>query len=358
MTLVAAILFIGLRRLLACSRAHAQLSQLVAVYEARIASFATDRERFHVQANTSLRQKLRDFFAEHLRHGPGALIFATFCATAAIASFMAYDFHELSPYVLIGNPLTLAIIEFFAIPGVLIGAALYPLGLDGFVWHYVGFGIGLILWAARLIASAPGAIVHLKTFAPYALIFLSLAVLSAVIWRTAVLRATAIPLAIIGLWGATRGPDYDIAIAATGESAAVRTPDGQLSVLGARSSAFLSEQWLRADADPRAESGAERNAMRFLRFRRAIAGRAHRRFASHARRSRRRLCTRGARHRAVPGAERPRRRDNHRSASSRCDGGAYVEKSLVTSLKYGAHAPSGRTVRSRLRRGFSAARDQ
>ena len=39
------------------------------------------------------------------------------------ASFMAYDFHELSPYVLIGNPLTLTMIEFFAVPGALLGAA-------------------------------------------------------------------------------------------------------------------------------------------------------------------------------------------------------------------------------------------
>jgi competence protein ComEC len=238
----------------------AAVAALVAVYEARIASFAADRERTYVQANTSWRQRLRDFFAEHLRHGPGALLFATFCATTATASFMAYDFHELSLYVLIGNPLTLAIIEFFAIPGALIGAVLYPLGLDSLVWQYVGLGIGLILWAARLIASAPGATVHLKTFAPYALIFLSLAVLSAVIWRTALLRATAIPLAIIGLWGAARGPDYDIAIAATGESAAVRMADGQLTVLGARPSAFLSEQWLRADADPRAPKAAQNGA--------------------------------------------------------------------------------------------------
>ncbi|MBV8850179.1 MAG: ComEC/Rec2 family competence protein, partial [Methylobacteriaceae bacterium] len=235
----------------------AAVAALVAVYEARIASFAAERDRIYVQGITSWRQRLRDFSAGHLRHGPGALIFATFCATAATASFMAYDFHELSPYVLIGNPLTLAIIEFFAIPGALIGAMLYPLGLDAFVWQYVGLGIGFILWAARLIASAPGATVHLKTFAPYALIFLSLAVLSAVIWRTSLLRATAIPLAIIGLWGAARGPDYDIAIAATGESAAVRAADGQLAVLGARPSAFLSEQWLRADADPRAAKAAQ-----------------------------------------------------------------------------------------------------
>ena len=65
-------------------------------------------------------------------------------ATSATASFMAYHFHDLSPYVLIGNPLTLTIIEFFAVPGALLGAALYPLGLDAPVWLYVGLGIRFI----------------------------------------------------------------------------------------------------------------------------------------------------------------------------------------------------------------------
>ncbi len=37
-------------------------------------------------------------------------------------------------------------------PGALLGAALYPLGLDGPVWIYVGAGIKLILWVARFIA--------------------------------------------------------------------------------------------------------------------------------------------------------------------------------------------------------------
>ena len=68
---------------------------------------------------------------------------------------MAYHFHDLSPYVLIGNPLTLTVIEFFAVPGALVGAALYPLGLDGPVWIYVGAGIKFILWVARFIADAP-----------------------------------------------------------------------------------------------------------------------------------------------------------------------------------------------------------
>jgi hypothetical protein len=62
-----------------------------------------------------------------LRRGPLGLLFATFCATSATASFMAYNFHEISPYVLIGNPLTLTIIEVFAVPGALVGTLLYPL---------------------------------------------------------------------------------------------------------------------------------------------------------------------------------------------------------------------------------------
>jgi hypothetical protein len=40
----------------------------------------------------------------------------------------------------------------------------------------------------------------------------------------------------------------------------VRTADGQLTVLGARPSGFVSEQWLRADADPRAPKAAHNAA--------------------------------------------------------------------------------------------------
>ena len=50
------------------------------------------------------------------------LLLATLAATTATASFMAANFHELSPYVLLGNPLTLGIIEIFAVPGALLGS--------------------------------------------------------------------------------------------------------------------------------------------------------------------------------------------------------------------------------------------
>ncbi len=230
----------------------AAVAALVAVMEARLAGFVSDPDPFVPQRGRAATGGLLvDLF-----HKPFGLLVATACATGATASFMAYHFHDLSPYVLIGNPLTLTVIEFFAVPGALLGAALYPLGLDAPVWLYVGAGIKLILWAARFIANAPGSTLHLRAFAPYALPFLALAVMSATIWRTWTFRASAIPFAIVGLIGATQGPRYDVIVAPSGDEAAVRDADGLLQIVGKRFNAFAAEQWLTADGDGRDPAGS------------------------------------------------------------------------------------------------------
>jgi len=226
----------------------AAVAALIAVMEARLATREIDPDPYVPKRGAP---PMRGFLAAHLVERPLALLFATACATSATASFMAYHFHDLSPYVLIGNPLTLTVIEFFAVPGALLGAALYPLGLDAPVWLYVGAGIKFILWAARFIAEAPGSTLHLRAFAPYALPFLALAVVSTTIWRTWTFRASAIPLALIGLIGATHGPRYDVIVAPSGDLAVVRDADGALEIVGKRFNAFAAEQWLTADGDGR-----------------------------------------------------------------------------------------------------------
>ena len=235
----------------------AAVAALVAVYEARMAARGRDEP---VKASRPVEGERKRMALETvkplLRRGPLGLLFATFCATSATASFMAYNFHELSPYVLIGNPLTLTIIEIFAVPGALLGTLLYPLGLDAFVWRYVGLGIDGVMWAARAIGSWPGSTIHLPAFAPWAIVFLSLAVLSSVLWRTAILRATALPLAALGLLGAAAGPSFDMAVAPAGDAVAFRAENGRLAVIGRGRNVFSTEQWLRADADGRLASEA------------------------------------------------------------------------------------------------------
>ena len=230
----------------------AAVAALVAVMEARVVGMESNPDPFVPQRGKA---QAAGFYAD-LLHKPLGLLIATACATGATASFMAYHFHDLSPYVLIGNPLTLTIIEFFAVPGALVGAALYPLGLDAPVWLYVGAGIKFILWVARFIAEAPGSTLHLRAFAPYALPFLTLAVMSATIWRTWTLRASAIPFAVLGLIGAARGPHYDVIVAPSGDQVAVRDADGVLQIVGKRFNAFAAEQWLTADGDGRDPASA------------------------------------------------------------------------------------------------------
>jgi competence protein ComEC len=239
----------------------AAVAALVAVYESRAATRkfsnrAVAAQGLWRQDAEEARRSLADHFAERSRHGLFGALFATFCATSATASFMAYDFHELSPYVLIGNPLTLAMIELFAVPAALLGSLLYPFGLDGLVWSYLGAGIGLIMTVAGWIGSAPGANISLPAFAPWSIACLTLAVLSVVLWRTWTMRLTALPLLALGLMGAASGGRFDLAVAPSGEMAALRDADGQLTLLGKKNNAFAAEQWLRADADPR--NGADR----------------------------------------------------------------------------------------------------
>ncbi|SDR41196.1 competence protein ComEC [Rhizobiales bacterium GAS113] len=231
----------------------AAVSALVAVSETRMAMLAKQRTRLQ-DLGKAREPPPQGFLARIIGKAVETLawlLFATLCATSATASYMAYDFHELSPYVLIGNPLTLTIIEFFAVPGALIGALLYPLGLDGFVWHYLGAGIQLIFWAARQIAAAPGATLYLHTFAPWAILFLTLAVLSAVIWKSWLLRSTALIFLALGLLGAVSGEGFDMVVAPGGDAATLRLSDGKLAVVGARPNLFAAEQWLRADGDSR-----------------------------------------------------------------------------------------------------------
>jgi competence protein ComEC len=238
----------------------AAVAALVAIYEARLAAMAREREElYRPTLRDGKREKHRprvEAFMRLTRSGFGEMAFTTVCATVAIAPFLVSTFHTFNPYGLLGNPLTLAVVGFFVVPGSILGALLYPLGLDAWVWSGLGLGIDGLMAAARVAGHLPGSTIYLPAFAPWAIIFLCLALLSVVLWRTWIFRATAIPLAVIGLVGATAGHSFDVAVAPTGEAVALRGPDGKLAVIGSRPSLFAAEQWLRADADSRAAGDA------------------------------------------------------------------------------------------------------
>ncbi|MBV1708157.1 MAG: ComEC/Rec2 family competence protein [Hyphomicrobiales bacterium] len=180
-----------------------------------------------------------------------ALMIATSCATLASAPFMAADFNEIGLYVLVGNPLTLALIELVAVPGALLGLALYPLGWDGPVWHYVGLNIALVLKMARLIAAAPHSTLMVAAFPGWALAALTFGLLALIIWQGRLMRLTALPFLILGLAGAASPARPDMLIAPDGSALMVRPAQGPMVLLAKRRNEFLITQWLRALGDSR-----------------------------------------------------------------------------------------------------------
>src|SRR4029077_20651036 len=92
-------------------RSFAAVAALDAVMESRIAALDADPDPFVPKRGAPAKSA---FFGAHLIERPLALLVATAFATSATASFMAYHFHDLSPYVLIGNPLTLPVLGVFA----------------------------------------------------------------------------------------------------------------------------------------------------------------------------------------------------------------------------------------------------
>ncbi|RFB80203.1 ComEC/Rec2 family competence protein [Methylovirgula sp. 4M-Z18] len=241
----------------------AAVAALIAVLEAKMRSDEKHRQN---EIDMPLRRAPQDhrglqgWFARHVAGAPKHLLAGTAAATCATAAFMAYDFHELSPYVLIGNPLTLLVIEFFAVPGALLGALLYPLGLDGPVWTYVGMGINIVMAAAGHLSELPGATLHLKAFAPSALLCFTLALACAVIWRSTLFRLAALPLIGLGMFVAAQSEAYDIFIPSYPQSIAVRQDDGTLGALGLRPDLFALAQWLSADGDSRTPRDAALSA--------------------------------------------------------------------------------------------------
>ena len=94
---------------------------------------------------------------------------------------------------------------------------------------YLGAGIASVMTVARWIGTAPGATLALPAFAPWSIACLTLAVLSAVLWRTWTMKLTALPLLALGLLGAASGGRFDLAVAPTGDMAALRDADGHLT---------------------------------------------------------------------------------------------------------------------------------
>jgi competence protein ComEC len=180
----------------------------------------------------------------------GAMIVTTLIASLATDPYATFHFHRITPFGLIGNLLTLPLVEFVVMPSAVFGVLAAAFGLDGPIWWFMGQGIGFMMSVAHWVAGLPGSTQMTSAFGAGALLTMTLGLIWLVLWQTP-MRFAGLAVSVLGLAFAFAGARPDIIIDRQGQALAYRSAQGGLDVLNAKSNFFGVSQWLTADADAR-----------------------------------------------------------------------------------------------------------
>lgn len=183
------------------------------------------------------------------RHARTVLI-TTMIAEAATAPYSAFHFQRFQPLGLIGNGLSIPLIEMISMPLGFIGLIAMPFGLDAPFWTAMGWGVAPMLALSHWVASLPISSRPLPAISIAAVLILSLGLVWIAIWSTRLRYAGILPV-MLGIALGLHHDQSDLFIARDGQSVALRMADGRLHVMGKGASGFILAQWLAADGDLR-----------------------------------------------------------------------------------------------------------
>ena len=186
------------------------------------------------------------------------LLLASLVAGLATTPYAAYHFHRLAPYGVLANLLAMPVISTLVMPMGILGIVTMPFGFDAVFWRLMGDGIDWMIWVALWVSNLPGAVGRMPAFGTGPLLAGTAGLLLICLLRTPLRWCGAMLMLVAGLW-AVMTPRPDVLIADDGQTAAIRGPDGRLSVLHGGRDSFAIKEWLAADADARTPKDASLN---------------------------------------------------------------------------------------------------
>ena len=179
-----------------------------------------------------------------------ALLLASLVAGLATMPYAAYHFHRVAPYGIIANLLAMPVVSAMVMPMGILGVLTMPFGFDAVFWRLMGAGLDWMIGVALWVTSLPGSVGHLPAFGVGPLLLVTFGLLLVCLLRSPLRWSGAVLAIVASLW-ALGPPRPDVLVAADGQLAAVRGPDGRLSFLQSGRDGFALKQWLAADGDPR-----------------------------------------------------------------------------------------------------------
>lgn len=186
----------------------------------------------------------------------GEIIASTLIASAAVAPFAAYNFHQSQQYAVLANMIAIPICNVVVMPAALGAMILMPFGLEWIALKPMGWGIEGMAWCANTVGALPGAVGHLPEIPTIAFALMLVGGLWLMLWQTRI-RLLGVSLVLLGLVATPWMPRPDVLVAQKGTLVAVRDASGQLSSLPAHGSKYDLERWLEYDGDGRTARDAQ-----------------------------------------------------------------------------------------------------
>lgn len=177
-----------------------------------------------------------------------SIFVASAVAGLATAPFSAAHFNMIGQYGLLANLLSVPVMAFLVMPGLILTALLMPLGLDWAPLWVVEQGVRWILVVAAFVAELDGARRLIVAPGVGVLGGLSIALCWCVVWQGH-LRWLGLAGAIVAIihWAQTERPT--LLISETGALIGMQTAEGR-ALSRARGEGFVASAWLSADAAP------------------------------------------------------------------------------------------------------------
>ncbi len=211
-----------------------------------------------IAAHRAGRGRIAEFFREA---GPArrALLYfvgvlaTTLIASAATAPFAAIHFNRVAAFGLIANLAVIPLVSFWIMPMAVLACLAMAFGAEAGPLVAMGWGLDAMVALARRIAEWPAAAFTVGATLPWVLPLVAGALLLAATGRRPAVLVAAMLLLAAAVFG--RAPVPDLLLSDRANLAAVRLPDGRLSLTSARSDGFVAETWLRRSGGKLAANG-------------------------------------------------------------------------------------------------------
>jgi competence protein ComEC len=178
--------------------------------------------------------------------GFGLLALTSLVAGLATAPFAMYSFNRFTVYGLAANMVAVPVTDLWVMPWALVAMLAMPFGLDAWPLAAMGWGVDLVTWVARTVASWPGAVVPTTIMPGWGLLVFALGGLWLAIWqrRWRWLGAPVMAAGLLTLF-LVRPPDF--LISGDGKSIALRAANGGFFIQAPNARGYVADTWFKRD---------------------------------------------------------------------------------------------------------------